>query len=140
METQTATAVQDEKIKFTTPEQAEKYEAMMGRNFVKLGTDKKPDKDAKDFVYRIIGMHPKYQGGRAYRMDEFIMQFEVQKYFKNKFISKSVPGNRDGQTVKDNLPVHKWEMAGNGGWDVADEEGNFFMDAEVFLGKFAPEQ
>jgi hypothetical protein len=125
------------KIKWCSMEEAERFEKMLLKNYIKKGDDK----DSKKFFYKIIGSHPTVPSGAIGNTEEFLLVFEVQKYWRNKFTSTTVRDPQNPQVsneAKINLQVDSHELR-DGRWVCVDPEASFFMDAREFKEKFVPD-
>lgn len=132
------------RYEWITPKEAENLDTKLYRNYVKLDPKtKKPDLElAKDFFFRVEGMHPTAPANIVSNSTQFYIVFEVQKYHRHKFVLKSVispTGAKQGE-AKVHEAVQKWSTADElGNVTVLDDEGNFHMEAREFLTKFGPD-
>ncbi len=141
----TASPMQDEPIKWITAQEAEKFEKMLYKTYVKLGKDGNPIPESSEFFYRITGMHPRVPGivGTVPMASEnqFLLTFEVQKFYRDRKRAVNTRESISGAVheAEDFMPVDKWQMASNGNWKVVCEDGNFFKDVREFCKEFAPD-
>lgn len=137
----TLTAPADDKIEFVTPQEAEKFERMLFKNYVKLGKDGKPDKDSKKFIYRIIGVHPYEKPGMVTMQNQFLMRFEVQKFHRNKFVVHKVTEGNSKVEQKDNEKVDQFRIRPDGeGFELNDSDANRFIDCRLFSTEYLPDE
>ncbi len=121
-----------DKIEFVTREEAEKFERMMFKNYVRT-KDGKPDKDSKKFLFRIIGCHPYERPGMVTMQHQFLMRFEVQKFHRNKFVTRKASEGNSSVEVKDNEKVEQFKVRADGeGFELNDAEANRFVDCRQF--------
>ena len=121
------------KIKFTTPEEMERFEKMIGKRYIR----KNYPEEAKDFYFQVTGAHPDQPAVALCNEDQFNLVFEVQKYFRNKFVNVSKRDDKANQIdLKVNLQVDSHVMK-NGKWILADPMASFFKDARQFKEEFS---
>lgn len=115
----------EEKIQFTTPEEMEKFEGLLDKSFVRAdGTD-------KNFIWKIVSMHPAQPAGSEYLGDDFVVQFGIQKFDKTKVRID----DKNGTKVRYPTAVQAWDENGR----CLDPWANKFIDANEFLKKFKRE-
>jgi len=122
-----------EDFKWVTMDEMEKYEKQIGRRYVR----RNHPEEAKEFFFKITGMHPYQPGGVVCSEDQNLYQFEVQKYYRNKFTEVTVRDEHQNQSkTKQNMQVDAHEDR-NGRWVLVDKWGSFFMDTTQFQSEFA---
>jgi hypothetical protein len=132
---ETITAPIDDKIKFVSEEEAEKFDKMMHKDYVRL-VNGKPHKP-KEFIYRIIGSHPYEPAGAICAVGKFLIMFEVQKFYRKKFVTKntSLGGELKPEKVNEKVDGHLWDTQ-FGVWKLVDEDANRHVDARKFLEEY----
>jgi len=140
-DTATLAAPPTDKIEFVTPEEAEKFERMLFKNYVRIGKDGKPDKESKKFLFRIIGVHPYEKPGMVTMQNQFLMRFEVQKFHRNKFVTHKVTEGNSKVETKDNEKVDQFKVRADGeGFELNDPEANRFVDCRDFLSEYIQDE
>jgi len=135
------TAPETDKIEFVTPSEAEKFERMLFKNYVRLGKDGKPDKESKKFFYRIIGVHPYEKPSMVTMQNQFLMRFEVQKFHRNKFVTQKATEGNTTIDKKDNEKVDQFKIRDDGeGYELNDSDANRFVDCRVFSQEYVPDE
>lgn len=116
-----------------TEEEFENYVAgTIGRFYVRIGDDGKPDKAFKDFVYSVAEPNGVFKemfgwGNEA----EFTIKIRIVKRDKNKLVTKQV--NNVEVKEFDYIPKHRW----NGkNWVINDADGEHVLAVGDFEKKF----
>jgi len=141
-ETGAGIASPEQKPEWVTLEEAEKLEKCIGRNYTKKGDAK----DAKKFFYKVTGCHQNVpavpfsltQAADLGSTDDFLISFEVQKYYRNEFRNSTFrdPQNpNSSREIKVNQHVESHVMK-NDKWVCVDKTASFFMDSKKFLAEF----
>lgn len=132
----------DETIKWVTSKEAEEFDRMMFKNYVRVDPKSRtPVKDSKDYFYKIIGSHPSSPADRTTTDEEFLIVFEVQKFYRNK--TRKARVNRGGgdqwDEVEQNEPVKSHTQNAKGNWILVDGDASFMCEARKFKQEFAPD-
>jgi hypothetical protein len=116
-----------EPVQFITPEEMEKYESLLDTPHVRAdGTD-------KEYVWKVVSMHPSVPTGSEYLDDRFQVQFLIQKYHKNIFDTVEKNGNKR----KVQRAVNGFDIDRNTNSVVCiDNAASQFIDSRDFLKKF----
>ena len=128
-----ATSLEQPKTKmpeFTTIEQAEVYDRMWDKKYIRVDPKtKEPHEASKEFFWMIVGQYPAFLGSgneSAYRTT-----FEVQKYHRNQtYKAKSAPDSRAPEIIK-HVPFQLKNSHG----DMLDT-GTMQIDAGKFIEQF----
>lgn len=106
-------------------EELEAFEEMVDKTYTRKGETK------TDYFYRVVSTHPKSIGiGEM----EFIPQFNVQKYFRNRKIEVSVEGGK--RKEKRYEAVAQFDQGGK----LLDSDASFFIDCPDFVTKYEQAQ
>lgn len=125
----------NDKIEFVTKEEAERFDKMMTKTYVRL-VNGKPYKP-KEFIYRIIGSHPYEPAGIVSQVGKFLMGFEVQKFYRKKMVTKNTQIGGELKPQKDNEKVEQHAFNNDFGvWECTDEDANRFIDCRKFEQEF----
>ena len=123
-----------EEINWVTPEEAEKYEAMINRQFIRKRELNEGDNGT--YFYRITSMCPYVPGGVVCQTHQHLVLFQVQKYYRNKMETRKrfEPGKKTPLEVKENVEVQWIETArmDMGTPRVLDADASFQMESREF--------
>jgi hypothetical protein len=113
----------------TTPEEAEKYEGYVERDFVRVDETGKPDAKFKKFFYRVEAIFPQYFGHGNRR--DMVTVFNVQKYHVDQQITTTV----NGKSVK-RPSAARWIEWDGVDWQTVDSDAQFSIKCDDFDKKF----
>lgn len=135
-ETATATRPPASFPKANTNDEFETYQAnTIGKFYVRLGEDGKPDKNFKDFVYTVAEPNGVFKEMFGWgNKNEFIIKIRLLKRDKNKLVTKRV----NEMEIKEfaYIPKHVWD--GNE-WSINDADGEHVVVTGDFEKKFRAE-
>ena len=135
-ETLIETKPETKKPQWMSLEEAEKYEKMLLKSYVKKG-DKE---DATKFIYRVVSMFP-FQPAVSKIEDmanteELLYKFQIQKFHRSKTQKVTKRDEQANQVeVSDNVQVDQHVMR-NGHWVCVDPTASFPMEVREFKEKF----
>jgi hypothetical protein len=115
-----------------TPDDMTHYEKFLFRRYVR-----RDGRGNSDFFYKIMGMHPYQPGGVVCSTEETLLQFEVQKFYRDKFTEATTRPDEGSNAVKvkTNAKVEQHVMR-NDRWICVDKEASFFLDVAQFEKEF----
>jgi hypothetical protein len=130
----------EEAIKWVTPDEADGYNRILFKDFVRK-SELKPGDNSK-FIYRVTGMRPYtplFHNGQSVTTNTLqnLVVFSVNKFYRNEFIKAK--RRESGQEVEEdvNKSVTWTEYdAKAGNWITVDGDACFEMDSRVFLAQF----
>lgn len=127
-----------QKPQWVTPEEAEKYEEMLGKNFVRI--NERSEGESKEYFYQVIGVFPYHNlagnGVPAPNTLQHLVNVQVQKFYRNKKDEKKAVIAGQEKMVKVNRQVEWVELDKLGNARVLDADASFDMDARDFLKEF----
>ena len=118
---------------WVTPDEAELYERMLFKPYVRRSELKKGDNDK--FFYQIVSLCPYVPAGIMSQTHQHLVQFEIQKFHRDQTITRNVfDDNRKApREVTSNAEV-KWveidQKTGNS--RVIDADASFTIDSREF--------
>lgn len=124
----------NEPEKPTSPEQAKKYDKLIGKSFIKIDpTSKKPYEEAKEFFWVITHTFR----STLLHASGFRTMFQIQRVHRNKFadVEKRLP-NGGTQKVRVNVPW-KETTVNEEGQEELYQPGDMLIDSEEFTKRFA---
>lgn len=120
-----------DKTLFTTEAQAEKYDRLIDKKFIRVDPEtKKPHENSKDFFYEIVHTYPAYMGHGV--ETAFRTQFEVNKLWRNKTYKVTPPMGSKSQAE---IVKHESYIEKNSHGDTI-RVGVQTFDAEDFVLQF----
>jgi hypothetical protein len=133
---------EDDNIKWVTPKEAQRFVSMVGRQYIKRQPKdgKLPaEQDPKDYIYKIIHVNPYEKlsmkpGG----IGDFLMQFQVQKYYRNKTRKAKVDPTTDLEADV-NVEVVGHEQQPMGDFVLVDSDAFRSIDCRQFDQEFMPD-
>ena len=143
-ETLGTVAKPDEPIKWITPAEAERFERMLFKNYVrKFPNGVKPPKDQgpKEYFYKIVSIRPVSPANVTTSDEQFTLLFELQKYYRNRTKKVNKRDSVDGPDMEteQNEPVKRWESNRLGNYVLVDADASFPIDTRLFEQQFVPD-
>jgi hypothetical protein len=123
-----------EKPKWMTEEDAEKYEKLLHRQFIRKG-DKE---NAAKFFYKPESIVAYQPGGIIASEEDQMYKFLVQKYHRGKTAKATVRiSEKQTEEIDSPVPVEGHVMSQKRGlWKCVDPDANFFIPVTEFKEKF----
>ena len=126
---------------WVTPEEAERCEETLGKNFVRK--KEKKEGETKEFFYQVVGVNPYHELAGKDRPSpntlQHLVNFQVLKFYRNKKEDrKSIVGGIE-RAIKVNSQVQWVEYDKLGNARVLDADASFDMDSRKFFDEFKPD-
>lgn len=111
-----------------------KYEHFFLKSWIRVDKDKKPIKQVKDFIYRVLAMRQHWPVGK-FGPNDYEVHFEVGKYFKDQFVEIEVdmPGGQKGK-AREHKAKARYEMPSG---KLLDRDSGFSISVTDFEKEFA---
>lgn len=121
-----------------TVDEIARYEKLLDGDYVRIGTDGKPDKDFRKFFYRIANIFPSFFG--LGNESEVNMKFQVQKYWKvddRNQDSYTIDESKGLKTKKPKMVIGHMLNRQTGRWNCLDGEAEQLVMSRDFEKRFA---
>lgn len=127
----------EERYKFTTPQEMQKYEELFfkDKTFIRVDKDGKPLESDKNFFWRIVSMHPTVPEG-VLGTQKFYTTFGLSKFDRTQFTSTASTGGRQERKY---LPVPAYSLNADGEVIDSDPWAAPHIKADDFFKQFKAE-